>query len=74
MTSFSFSGTQSQIKLKVEVNGFSLDQCSNIYRQFSINLSDEHLCAGGEEGKGSCNGDSGDLIEFQIKIRSNNVI
>lgn len=74
MTSYSFSGTQSQIKLKVEVNGFNLDQCSNVYRNFSINLSDEHLCAGGEEGKGSCNGDSGVLIEFEINFRSNNVI
>lgn len=47
------------MKLKVEVRGYSFQQCSDVYRRQSINLSILQLCAGGDEGKDSCSGDSG---------------
>lgn len=51
----------------MEVNGFSLNQCAKIYdRDMGIKLTkDKQLCAGGEDGKDTCNGDSGDLIDFK---------
>lgn len=41
------------------MNGTSLQQCNEAYRKFNINISTKQLCAGGEDGKVSCNGDSG---------------
>lgn len=70
---FQFSASRSDVKLKLDVNGFNFDQCSNIYEKSSIKLSNKQLCAGGEEGKGTCNGDSGDLIDFWIGTDSNNM-
>lgn len=54
-----FTASRSEVKLKLEVNGFNLNQCSNVYRRASITLGTNVLCAGGEEGKDSCSGDSG---------------
>lgn len=60
-----FSASRSAVKLKLELNGFNFNQCAGIYRPFGINLTNgTQLCAGGEEGKDSCSGDSGDLIAF----------
>lgn len=58
-----FSASRSEVKLKLEVNGFNLEQCAGVYRRASISLGTNILCAGGEEGKDSCSGDSGDLID-----------
>lgn len=49
-------GSQSNVKLKLEMNGFNLIRCEDIYHTLSRN----QLCAGGEQGKDSCNGDSGE--------------
>lgn len=69
-----FSASQSDILLKSKVTGVSLDQCSNLYQRYKINLSDKQLCAGGEDdSKDSCNGDSGDSIDFQIEIHGNSI-
>lgn len=38
------------------MNGFNLIRCEDIYHTLSRN----QLCAGGEQGKDSCNGDSGE--------------
>lgn len=54
-----FSASRSDIKLKLEVNGYNLDECSEVYRNHKIRLNSKHLCAGGEEGRDSCSGDSG---------------
>lgn len=49
----------SPIKLKVSVPIISLNTCAATFRQARIQLRDSQLCAGGESGKDSCNGDSG---------------
>lgn len=54
-----FAASQSDVKLKVEVRGFNLEQCTNIYQKGKITLSSKVLCAGGENGRDSCRGDSG---------------
>lgn len=41
------------------MNGFSFNSCNSKYRTININILSSQLCAGGEEGKDSCNGDSG---------------
>lgn len=46
----SLTASQSDIKLKVQVNGFNLEECTNMYQKAAINLSPKVLCAGGEEG------------------------
>lgn len=50
------TASQSQVKLKVQVSGFNLEQCTDIYQRSAINLSARVLCAGGEDGKDSCRG------------------
>lgn len=58
------SASRSDVKQKLDVFGFNLNECKNIYRTTGTTLSDDkQLCAGGEEGKDSCNGDSGDSID-----------
>lgn len=60
-----FSGTRSQVKLKLDVKGFNLNECTKIYHKMGINLTNGmQICAGGEGGKDSCNGDSGKSIEI----------
>lgn len=55
-----FLGRKSSYKKKLGVNGFNLNECSNIYRsRNSMALGNNVMCAGGEEGKDSCSGDSG---------------
>lgn len=52
-------GTSSAIKLKVSVPIKPFSNCANTYRNAGVILSDSQLCAGGENGKDSCTGDSG---------------
>lgn len=61
-----FSASRSEVKLKVEVNGFNLQECAKIFsREIGIKLTnDKQLCAGGEDNKDSCEGDSGNLNCF----------
>lgn len=62
---FSFAASRSEVKLKLEVNGFNLNRCNNAYRVASITLNSKQMCAGGEEGKDSCSGDSGNFYGFK---------
>lgn len=56
-------GTNSNLKLKAEVDGVSLNQCNNVYRQLNVVLTSKQLCAGGDAtGRDSCRGDSGGPI------------
>lgn len=60
------SATRSEVVLKVELNGFNFNECAEIYyRNSGINITNgKQLCASGEWGKDSCNGDAGNLIEL----------
>ncbi|XP_031616424.1 serine protease easter-like [Contarinia nasturtii] len=53
------NGARSDVKMKIEINGVPNTHCNNMYRARLITLTTKQLCAGGEEGKDSCNGDSG---------------
>lgn len=58
-----FTASRSEYKAKLQVYGFNLNECKNIYRRNGVNLtSGKQLCAGGEEGKSTCTGDTGDSI------------
>lgn len=46
----------SNIKLKVELSGVTLEQCNRVYRQQNVVLTQKQLCAGGHPGKDSCRG------------------
>lgn len=48
-----FLGTPSDVKLKVEIDGYNWNRCNNKYAR---RLIPTQLCAGGEEGKDSCGG------------------
>lgn len=48
----------SRYKLEVNVPGAGLETCREVYP----NLKDSELCAGGEAGKDSCQGDSGGCL------------
>lgn len=54
------TASRSDVKLQVEVNGFNWNECVKIYRNAGITLNNKQmLCAGGEAGHDTCNGDSG---------------
>lgn len=42
--------------LKVELRGAKWDQCSNLFRSQRVTLTQNQMCAGGEEDKDSCQG------------------
>lgn len=43
--------SRSDVKLKLEIEGFNLNRCNNVYRLAGISLNNGQICAGGEEGK-----------------------
>lgn len=45
--------------MKLEVPAVEFKDCSRKYNEVGIELQDTQICAGGEEGKDSCTGDSG---------------
>lgn len=49
-------GTNSQIKLKLNVPGRTLAECNTRYSANLVRLTDNQLCAGGEKGRDSCRG------------------
>lgn len=51
--------TSSSVKLQLRVPIVSAKDCSPVYRSAGINLIDSQICAGGEQNKDSCAGDSG---------------
>lgn len=54
---FSFAiGTNSNIKLKVELDGVSNDRCNEVFNVKSVDITEKQLCAGGEYMKDSCRG------------------
>lgn len=55
-----FSAPRSDVKIQFGVNVANFEQCSSVYQSMGIHLSNNTLCAGGDEGRDSCSGDSGD--------------
>ncbi|CAG9822462.1 unnamed protein product [Phaedon cochleariae] len=51
--------TRSPIKLKLQLPIADKDQCSRTFRTAGISLRESQICAGGQEGRDSCTGDSG---------------
>lgn len=52
--------------MKLEVQGINLKDCNEIYQIDGYNVTEKHLCAGGDEGRDSCNGDSGNVMIFDL--------
>lgn len=66
-----FAASRSDVKLKLEIDGFNFNRCNNVYRTAAqITLNPKQICAGGESGKDSCNGDSGKFIGFSFNSLS----
>lgn len=59
---FHFLASESTVKLKFQVRGVSKTLCGNVYK---LGFENKQLCAGGEQGVESCNGDSGGPLMFQ---------
>ncbi|RZC38819.1 serine protease easter-like, partial [Asbolus verrucosus] len=51
--------SSSPVKLKLWVPIVASSQCSTRFRTAGVSLGSRQLCAGGERGRDSCNGDSG---------------
>ncbi|XP_060524967.1 phenoloxidase-activating factor 1-like [Cylas formicarius] len=49
----------SPIKLKVDINPFSMSECKEKFSFLDLEVDETQVCAGGEKMKDSCNGDSG---------------
>lgn len=61
--------TTSDVKLKVEVPIVALNECKDKFRSIT-NIDNSQICAGGEKGKDSCNGDSGGGLMLETKLSS----
>ncbi|XP_053669191.1 CLIP domain-containing serine protease B4-like [Anopheles marshallii] len=55
-----------EMKLKVEMNVTSSQECARAYQRGGILLKTTHMCAGGVRGKDTCSGDSGGPLMRQI--------
>ncbi|XP_066150496.1 phenoloxidase-activating factor 1-like [Euwallacea fornicatus] len=53
------NGRDSNVKLKLQVPLTEARKCRNAFAPLGVQLRDDQICAGGEDGKDSCTGDSG---------------
>lgn len=62
----------SEVKLKVEISGISLERCKRIYSK--RNLNNNQMCAGGIFGLDTCQGDSGGpLVGLDLDLNKNQI-
>lgn len=50
--------------MKVELPTVDKEECVEQFSMMNIDLIDSQMCAGGEGGKDSCNGDSGGPLMY----------
>jgi len=53
------TASSSKRKLKVSIDAYSNAACQRVYSSSNIEIIDSQICAGGDPGRDSCNGDSG---------------
>lgn len=62
-------GSKSSNKLMaVELRKSSEEDCKSVYREEDIQVTDVHICAEGDPGKDTCNGDSGGGLVYGSMI------
>lgn len=65
------SHIMNDVKLKAEITETDLNTCQNSYKD--IRIIDAQICAGGQESKDSCRGDSGGpLMKYHVDKNGNN--
>ncbi|XP_070509695.1 CLIP domain-containing serine protease B4-like [Chironomus tepperi] len=63
------SRTSSVRKMKLGLKINPQRYCEEIYARYDVVLNSKQICAGGEKGKDTCNGDSGGALMKQINNR-----
>lgn len=58
-TYLSFSGSESNVKLKVRVPVVNKTECAKVFNRVDREIINKQMCAGGNSGQDSCRGDSG---------------
>lgn len=53
------NSSTSSVKLKVNITADANSDCQRVYNKQRLTILNSQICAGGDKGKDSCNGDSG---------------